>query len=90
MTRRTNPLTQNTVNTARVWVDQAADAYKQGLADGGDAERARITALMREGFERLDNETQAVLAAMFVRWAAAITDDPGILREIAELIGDDT
>lgn len=50
------------------------------------AERERITAAMRQGFEALDSESQAVLAAMMARWAAAMTEDPGVLGSIAQLL----
>jgi hypothetical protein len=50
------------------------------------AEQRRIAGLLHKGYGALDNDTRAVLAAMFVRLAAAVTDDQEILAEIARLL----
>jgi hypothetical protein len=54
------------------------------------AERERLVSLSWKGFKALDNETRAVLSAMMVRWAAAMTDDAAVLGDIAALLDKET
>jgi hypothetical protein len=71
-------------------IAEALDAVQAALEAAAPvivaAERERLARVMREGFEVLDNDTRATLAPMMVRWAAAITDDPAQLSDIAALL----
>lgn len=76
--------------TATPPITVALDAMQAALEAAAPvivaAERMRLSVLMTESFNALDNETRAALAPMMLRWAAAATDDPEHLSYIATVL----